>query len=184
MKFKKFKKKDIIMLLITAIISAVIISFVYLKEGFFYFSQHPDYRKVYLYDLHEKFKASGYYGHGFAIVGVALLMIGLIYHIKKRHKKFFGKQSFWLDIHISFSIIASILMLFHSNFLFGNISGVFTFVTFFITSLTGFLIYFIIYTPKVRKIIYYIHYYGTVLMFLSLFIHAFYYIYLGFKWIF
>jgi hypothetical protein len=104
----------------------VIIVFVYLLfTGLSYYRTpvaerffHPDYKIM---------KPSGLYGHGFGIIGSALILIGvLIYMLRKRFRIFFrlGQLKYWLEFHIFLCTLGPILVLYHTTFKFGGIVAI------------------------------------------------------------
>ncbi|GJQ64388.1 MAG: hypothetical protein SCALA702_34410 [Melioribacteraceae bacterium] len=85
-----------------------------LEERFF----HP---------LHKVLKPTGFWGHGFGIIGSLSMLLGVsIYMIRKRVKKFsrVGILKYWLELHIFLCTIGPILVLFHTTFKFGGIVSV------------------------------------------------------------
>jgi len=78
------------------------------------------------HELHEDWKPGGFIGHGAGIIGSALMMILLLYSVRKRwtrlHK--FGNIRHWLNYHIWMGITGPILVIFHSTFKFGGIVAV------------------------------------------------------------
>jgi len=187
MKVKKLNKKTKYTIVISLLISIAFIIWLHFKYDIMYYTFGYDIRRREWGDVHKALRPSGNLGHGFGIVGVALIYFGLLYHVrkvrKKTFKKFFKIQT-WLLIHIATSIVGGMLIIFHASALFKNISGSITLIFFLIAMISGFLITLFKYKPKIRKIIYWIHYYSSVLMMLFLSIHALYFIYLGFRWIF
>lgn len=76
---------------------------------------------------HSVLKPSGSIGHGYGIIGSALMLIGvLIYIIRKRSRKLsrFGLLKHWLELHIFLCTLGPILVLFHTAFKFGGIVSV------------------------------------------------------------
>ena len=187
MKIKKLNKKTKYTVVISLFISMVFIIWLHLSYDIMYYTFGYDIRRREWGDIHKALRPSGNLGHGFGIVGVILVYIGLLYHVRKEHKKKlkkFWKIQTWLLIHIATSIVGGMLVVFHASALFKNLSGTITLILFLVALVSGFLITLFKYKAKTRKIIYWVHYYSSVLMMLSLSIHALYFIYLGFTWIF
>ncbi len=85
-----------------------------LEERFY----HPD---------HNKFKASGLYGHGLGIVGTLLIVIGVFgYMARKRYRILYslGALKYWLEFHIFLCALGPVMILFHTSFKFGGIVSV------------------------------------------------------------
>jgi len=76
--------------------------------------------------LHVMFKPGGVWGHGLGILGSAMMLLLLLYSIRKR-KRFwlrFGKIRNWLNIHIFFGIMGPVFITLHTAFKFGGIVSV------------------------------------------------------------
>ena len=76
---------------------------------------------------HELLKPSGYWGHGFGIIGTLMMIIGVsTYMIRKRYRKFFnfGYLKHWLEFHIFLCSVGPVLVLYHTSFKFGGIVSV------------------------------------------------------------
>ena len=85
-----------------------------LKERFF----HP---------MHQLLKPTGFWGHGFGIIGSLLMLIGVsLYMIRKRVKRFskVWVLKYWLELHIFLCTLGPILVLFHTTFKFGGIVSI------------------------------------------------------------
>ncbi len=185
MKLLKFNNKIKIMFLITAVISIAITLFIFFKYGFSYYFANYDIKRREFSEIHKLLRPSGDLGHGFGVFGTLLIYISLIYHsLKERSKKkFIGLPLFiWRLIHISLSFIGTFAIFFHFGLIFGNLSGILTLVSLIISAISGLLLTF--FSFKHRKIIFNIHYYSSFLMLLFVAIHASYFIYRGFLWIF
>jgi hypothetical protein len=76
--------------------------------------------------LHEAYKPSGFIGHGVGIVGSALMLIMLLYSVRKRFKfmQKMGDIRYWLNYHIWMGLAGPALVLFHTTFKFGGIVAV------------------------------------------------------------
>lgn len=70
---------------------------------------HEDYRTL---------RPAGFQGHGFGIVGSAMMLFMLLYSVRKRTRFFgeLGSLSRWLDIHIYFGIMGPLLIILHTSF--------------------------------------------------------------------
>lgn len=187
MKVKKLNKKTKYTILFSLLLSILFILWIHFEFDIMYYTYDYDLRRRNWREVHKLLRPSGELGHGFGIIGVILVYIGLLYHVRKVHKKRlkkFLKIQTWLLIHIATSIIGGILVIFHASALFKNLSGSVTLIVFLVVLVNGFLLTLFEYKPKTRKIIYRIHYYSAVIMMIALSIHALYFIYLGFRWIF
>ena len=72
--------------------------------------QHPDYRSL---------RPSGLIGHGYGIVGTALILTNLLYLVRRRfakHLAWAGSMKGWLNAHVFTGLSGSMLVLFHSAF--------------------------------------------------------------------
>jgi hypothetical protein len=78
------------------------------------------------HELHELWKPSGFIGHGVGIIGSALVLIMLLYSVRKRSQMMqnWGNIRYWLNYHIWMGIAGPILILFHTTFKFGGIVSV------------------------------------------------------------
>jgi len=70
---------------------------------------HEDYRTL---------RPAGFQGHGFGIVGSAMMLFMLLYSVRKRTRFFgeWGALSRWLDIHIYFGVMGPLLIILHTSF--------------------------------------------------------------------
>ncbi|MCB9367438.1 MAG: hypothetical protein H6506_04560 [Calditrichaeota bacterium] len=78
------------------------------------------------HELHLDWKPGGFVSHGAGIVGSALMMILLLYSVRKRWSRLhnFGNIRHWLNYHIWMGITGPILVIFHTTFKFGGIVAV------------------------------------------------------------
>lgn len=93
--------------------------------GYGYYSTPIEER--YFNELHNTFKSSGLYGHGFGIIGSLFIVIGVSsYMIRKRIRRLsrIGTLRNWLLFHIFLCVEGSVLILFHTTFKFGGIVAV------------------------------------------------------------
>lgn len=72
---------------------------------------HPDYRAL---------NPAGLIGHGYGMVGTALILTNLLYLVRRRFAKslpaWLGSMKTWLNIHVFTGLTGSLLVLFHSAF--------------------------------------------------------------------
>ena len=72
---------------------------------------HPDYRRL---------GPAGFLGHGYGMVGTALILTNLLYLVRRRFTKYvpawMGSVRGWLNAHVFTGLFGSILILFHSAF--------------------------------------------------------------------
>jgi hypothetical protein len=90
--------------------------FLYLREGWPYYSTPLIERP-----RHEDFwalKPGGTLGHTFGIVGSSLMVVMLVYSVRKRARflRDAGRLRSWLDFHIFCGIIGPLLVILHSSF--------------------------------------------------------------------
>lgn len=111
MKDKKFRVFLIALYLVT---SVIYLYFVY--RGLDYYltpmqerARHAEYAL---------FKPGGRIGHGLGIIGSLMMVLMLLYSVRKRSALLakFGSIARWLDIHIYFGIFGPLLIILHSSF--------------------------------------------------------------------
>ncbi|HZU84228.1 MAG TPA: hypothetical protein VE987_14965 [Polyangiaceae bacterium] len=72
---------------------------------------HPDYRRL---------SPSGLVGHGYGMVGTALILTNLLYLVRRRFAKvvptWAGSMKAWLNAHVFTGLVGSLLVVFHSAF--------------------------------------------------------------------
>jgi hypothetical protein len=72
---------------------------------------HPDYRTL---------NPAGFLGHGYGIVGTALIFTNLLYLVRRRYAKYIsdrlGTVKSWLNAHAFTGLLGSLLVVFHSAF--------------------------------------------------------------------
>jgi len=92
-----------------------------LAMGYPYYSLSVDERPH--SPLHNMFKPGGSWGHGFGIVGSALVLLLFLYSVRKRHwlGLRIGRLSRWLDVHILFGIMGPLLITLHTA---GKLGGI------------------------------------------------------------
>lgn len=79
------------------------------------------------HDQHEVLKPSGFISHGAGIVGSALMLILLLYSLRKRWRPMqrgWGDIRYWLNYHIWMGVTGPVLVLYHTTFKFGGIVAV------------------------------------------------------------
>lgn len=79
------------------------------------------------HELHNKFKPSGIYGHGFGIIGSLFMLFGVgSYMLRKRLRSWskIGQIKYWLEFHIFLCTLGPILVLFHTAMKFGGIVSI------------------------------------------------------------
>src|SRR5262249_15898773 len=73
-------------------------------------TEHPDYRTL---------NPAGFLGHGYGIVGTALILTNLLYLVRRRLTRlppWMGSLKGWLGMHVFIGLAGSVLVLFHSAF--------------------------------------------------------------------
>ena len=76
--------------------------------------------------LHAAWKPSGSLGHGLGIVGSAMMVILLLYSLRKRMRSMqkAGNIRYWLNYHIWLGVTGPLLVIFHTAFKLGGIVAV------------------------------------------------------------
>ena len=95
------------------------------------------------YDL---LKPTGLYGHGYGVIGAALITIGVVaYSGRKRIRRFsgVGKITYWLEFHIFLCTLGPVLVLFHTAYKFGGLVAIsfWSMVAVFLSGIIGRFIY-------------------------------------------
>ncbi len=78
-------------------------------------------------DLHERFSPAGVVGHGYGVVGTAMIAVGVAgYMARKRFDRLarIGKLRQWLDVHIFLCTLGPFLVLLHTSFKVGGIVAI------------------------------------------------------------
>jgi len=119
------------------IVSFLAISFVVYNSDDYYIADHTKRIRM---DAHQLYKPSGLIGHGLGIVGSTMMLLLLLYSVRKRVKVFrkAGKLANWLNVHIFFGIIGPILVTLHTTFKFNGIVAV-SFWSMAAVALSGFI---------------------------------------------
>ncbi len=93
---------------------------------------------------HQDFRTlspSGFLGHGYGIVGTALILTNLLYLVRRRFARYipdsFGTMKTWLNIHVFTGLVGSLLVVFHSAFQLRTPIATLTSVSLGIVVLTG-----------------------------------------------
>jgi len=71
--------------------------------------------------LHLLAKPGGTMGHGFGVVGSAMILLLFLYSIRRRGILRWGSLTRWLNVHIIFGILGPLYVTLHSAFKFGGI---------------------------------------------------------------
>lgn len=113
--------RTVIILLAIAVVVAV---YWILSEAGAYYLTHQLKRPH--REAHSAWKPGGFWGHGLGIVGSMMVLIMLLYSIRKRIRVFrrWGKLSSWLNYHIFLGITGPILITFHTSFKFGGLVSI------------------------------------------------------------
>ncbi len=109
----------------TLVITVVLVTLYVALYGFHYYITPKHERFHHLQN--EVLKPSGFYGHGFGIIGSSIIIIGVFgYMARKRMRVFMriGVLKYWLEFHIFLCSLGPILILFHTAFKFGGIVAV------------------------------------------------------------
>ncbi|MFH2048653.1 MAG: hypothetical protein ABIJ12_04320 [bacterium] len=73
-------------------------------------------------EQHAELKPGGLWGHGFGVVGTAMILLLFLYSLRKRNalRLRFGKIRYWLNVHIFFGIVGPLLITLHTA---GKLNG-------------------------------------------------------------
>ena len=76
--------------------------------------------------LHETLRPSGFIGHGIGIIGSAMMLLLLLYSLRKRVRfmQSWGNIRYWLNYHIWLGVTGPALVLFHTSLKFGGIVSI------------------------------------------------------------
>jgi hypothetical protein len=128
----------VLSIIVIAVFSVIIyIGFSYYRLGIEDRFYDPD---------HLRLKPSGYWGHGFGIIGSLLMIAGVsVYMARKRFRALskFGILKHWLEFHIFLCSLGPVLVLFHTSFKFGGLVAIsfWSMVAVFISGIVGRFIY-------------------------------------------
>ena len=111
---KKFSKFQFILIFIYIVAFSIIFFFLLSGTDFYLTTimerpHHPDYRSL---------RPAGLKGHGFGVIGSLMMLLMLLYSVRKRTRLFknFGFLSHWLQLHIFLGITGPLLIVLHSSF--------------------------------------------------------------------
>ena len=79
------------------------------------------------HELHEEWKPSGFVGRASGIAGSTLMVMLLLYSLRKRWrfmKQGWGDIRYWLNYHIWMGVTGPVLIIYHTSFKFGGIVAV------------------------------------------------------------
>lgn len=76
--------------------------------------------------MHDQLKPGGIWGHGLGVIGSSMILLLLLYSVRKREMFGirFGKLRYWLDIHIFFGAIGPLLITLHTAMKFRGIVSI------------------------------------------------------------
>ncbi len=96
-------------------VSVLIIIFLVVDGLDFYKTSFPDRPH---HENYRNLRPAGERGHGLGIIGSAMMLLLLLYSVRKRTKLFnwSGAVNKWLNIHIYFGIIGPLLIILHTSF--------------------------------------------------------------------
>ncbi len=123
-----------ITLVILAAVGAALVwrGFDFYRQGLADRSSHPDYRTL---------SPSGFLGHGYGIIGTAMILTNLLYLVRRRFAaslpSWVGSMKAWLNMHVFTGLVGSLLILFHSAFQLRTPIASVTSASLFIVVMTG-----------------------------------------------
>jgi len=81
-----------------------------------YYGIAPDDR--FEHDSHSKLRAAGTIGHMYGIIGTVLILMNLLYFVRKKAKFMRGRGSLraWMEVHVFAGLAGSTMIVFHSAF--------------------------------------------------------------------
>jgi hypothetical protein len=112
-------------LVVSALATAVLSAFVlYGLGGWAYYGTSADLRST--ADAYRMLRPSGYAGHLFGVGGFILMLVPIVYSIRKKVRKFrnLGGMKMWLDVHIFCGIVGPVLVTYHTSFKFNGLISV------------------------------------------------------------
>ena len=115
----------------------VTIAFVIGYYGYSYYQLPVEDR--FFHDMYQLLKPSGFWGHGFGVIGASFILIGLFSYMARKRLKIFsrwGLLKHWLEFHIFMCIMGPVLVLYHTSFKFGGIVAI-CFWSMFLVVLSG-----------------------------------------------
>jgi hypothetical protein len=102
-----------ITVLVLVVLTALMLwrGFDYYRQGLSARAVHRDYRLL---------NPAGFLGHGYGMVGTAMIVTNLLYLVRRRFAKYIppqlGTMKTWLNAHVFTGLVGSLLVLFHSAF--------------------------------------------------------------------
>jgi hypothetical protein len=111
----------VLMILYAVSLTLIAVAFI---SGWVYYSA-PLAERPHL-EMHTMLKPGGLIGHGYGIVGSAMILLLFLYSLRKRQKFGirWGKTSKWLNVHILFGIVGPLLVTLHTAFKFNGIVSI------------------------------------------------------------
>lgn len=105
---------SIILFLLYSISLAAILILFYTGKPFY----QADAQERFTMAAYRSWRPAGDIGHGFGVVGSAMMVLMLLYSVRKRTRLFgeLGHVSYWLQIHIFFGIIGPLFIVLHTSF--------------------------------------------------------------------
>lgn len=77
-------------------------------------------------------------GHGYGVVGTALMFTNLLYVVRRKLARFpLGSMRFWLDLHVVTGLVGALLVVFHSAFQLRTPIATITSLSLFLVVITG-----------------------------------------------
>jgi len=103
-------------LLIVSYVISLIVLFYYAWDGFDYYKT-PLLERAHHLD-HQNIKPGGLRGHGLGVIGTFMMLLLLLYSLRKRSKIFgnIGQLTKWLDFHIFLGIMGPLFVVLHTAF--------------------------------------------------------------------
>jgi hypothetical protein len=116
----------------------------YYRQGLSARALHSDYRLL---------NPAGFLGHGYGMVGTAMIATNLLYLVRRRFAKYIpnqlGSMKAWLNGHVFTGLVGSLLVLFHSAFQLRTAVATVTSVSLAIVVVTGLVgLYLYLLMPK------------------------------------
>lgn len=104
-------------------ITILLVLFLLVEAGGYYIQSETDRP---LNPLHDLYKPSGTVGHGLGIIGSLLMVVLLLYSVRKRYRfaQNWGNIRYWLNYHIWMGVTGPVMIIFHTSYKFGGIVAV------------------------------------------------------------
>lgn len=96
-----------------------------LSVGISYYSLPIEER--FFHPLYEILKPSGMNGHAYGLLGTLLMLIGLFSYMARKRLRIlwtWGLLKYWLEAHMVFCTLGTLLIIFHTTFKFGGIISI------------------------------------------------------------